>query len=149
VAQVKDNLVIFPLVLDESLEPGYLLLDEALELGLLEVTEASPGGIVGEVLVRNMGEQPVLILDGEILVGAKQNRMVNTSVLSLCSLPPQAQAAETGAAGSAGPAEGVSTSFSGPHTAMEKQQRLLYIPRLHKTTRAVSITALQVVDKAS
>lgn len=80
-AQAKDNLVIFPLLVDESVEPGYLLLDEALEQGILEVLEASREGIVNEILVRNKGDRPVLILDGEILIGAKQNRVVNASIL--------------------------------------------------------------------
>lgn len=79
--QAKDNLVIFPLLVDESVEPGYFLLDEALEKDVFEVLETSLAGTVNEILVRNKGDQPVLILDGEILQGAKQNRVVNASVL--------------------------------------------------------------------
>lgn len=80
-AQVKDNLVIFPLLVGEGGEAEYILLDSALEQGLLEVREASQEGNVNEILVRNKGERPVLILDGEILMGAKQNRVVNASIL--------------------------------------------------------------------
>ena len=36
---------------------------------------------VGEVLVENIGDRPVLFLEGEELVGAKQNRTVLASVL--------------------------------------------------------------------
>ncbi|MEW5953303.1 MAG: DUF6569 family protein [Bacillota bacterium] len=79
--QLKDNLVIFPLLADESGEPGYILLDEVLEQGAFEVQEASIEGSVNEILVRNKGDRPVLILDGEILMGAKQNRVVNASIL--------------------------------------------------------------------
>jgi len=36
---------------------------------------------VPELLVINQGERAVLLVDGEELVGAKQNRVLNTSVL--------------------------------------------------------------------
>ncbi len=80
-SQKNDNLVVFPLLSGEREEPGYILLDEALEQGVLEVLEASSEGRVNEILVRNSSGQPVLILDGEILMGAKQNRVVNASIL--------------------------------------------------------------------
>jgi len=41
----------------------------------------SEAGSVNEVFVLNKGESPVLILDGEILAGAKQDRVVNASIL--------------------------------------------------------------------
>lgn len=77
----NDNLVVFPLLSSEREEPGYILLDEALEQGVLEVMEASSEGRVNEILVCNSSDRPVLILDGEILMGAKQNRVVNASIL--------------------------------------------------------------------
>ena len=80
-SQRSDNLVIFPLLNGEREEPGYILLDEALEQGILEVKEASSEGRVNEIFVCNSSDRPVLILDGEILVGAKQNRVVNASIL--------------------------------------------------------------------
>jgi hypothetical protein len=79
--QAHENLAIFPLLLGEFKEPGYILLDEALAQSLIEIGEASTQGIVNEILVRNRADRPVLILDGEILVGAKQNRVVNASTL--------------------------------------------------------------------
>ena len=84
-AGAKENLLLFPLLSDTDAAPSYLLLDEALEQHVLEVMEATEGGIVNTILVRNTGEQAVLILDGEELVGAKQNRMVNATLL----IPPQ------------------------------------------------------------
>lgn len=79
--QVFKNLAIFPLVLAEQKEPDYLLLDEALAQGVLEVRELSAEGSVNKILVCNRGEHPVLILDGEVLAGAKQNRVINASTL--------------------------------------------------------------------
>jgi hypothetical protein len=61
--------------------PDYLVLDDALALGVVEITEVSEAGSVPNLRVRNKGPQPVLIIDGEELVGAKQNRVVNLSIL--------------------------------------------------------------------
>lgn len=62
-------------------EPGYLLLREAMEAKLAKVTELG-GGSVPELLFENLADCPVLILGGEELLGAKQNRMVNLSILA-------------------------------------------------------------------
>ena len=51
------------------------------EIGTLRVEELSEGGSVPELRVVNEGTLPVLILEGDELVGAKQNRVVNSSVL--------------------------------------------------------------------
>jgi hypothetical protein len=75
------NLTMYPLLLPEESVPGYLTLDEALAAGLASVTEVSESGHVPELLVKNLAKQPVLILDGEELVGAKQNRIVNLTIL--------------------------------------------------------------------
>ena len=59
----------------------YILSAEAIEAGSLTITEVSEDGSVPELLAENKGEQLVLLLDGEELVGAKQSRIMNTSVL--------------------------------------------------------------------
>jgi len=61
--------------------PPYATLDESLALGLVEITEVSDAGSVPELRVVNRGDRPTLIVDGEELVGAKQNRIVNLSIL--------------------------------------------------------------------
>ena len=66
---------------DDEGEVSYLTLDEALALGWTEITEISDQGRVPELRVINKGAKPVFILDGEELVGAKQNRIVNLSIL--------------------------------------------------------------------
>ena len=70
--QVHLNLSLFPLLGDGVAEPGYLLLDEALAQGCACVTEVSEAGSVPELRFVNACERPVLLLDGEELVGAKQ-----------------------------------------------------------------------------
>ena len=92
-----ENLVMFPLVLREGLDrraanadmpaSDYETLGEALASGCVEITEVSDQGSVPELRVINRGTLPVLIVDGEELVGAKQNRVVNLSIL----VPPAAE----------------------------------------------------------
>ena len=48
---------------------------------MLTVQEVSEGGSVPELLVDNMGDIRVLFIEGEELVGPKQNRILNTSIL--------------------------------------------------------------------
>lgn len=59
----------------------YDLLADALRAGTIVVTEVSEGGSVPELLATNAGPRDVLLVDGEELLGAKQNRMLNLSVL--------------------------------------------------------------------
>src|SRR4051794_2303779 len=58
----------------------YVSLDEALAKGLV-ISEVNEAGDVGELAVRNPLDVGVLLYDGEELVGAKQNRILNVSVL--------------------------------------------------------------------
>jgi hypothetical protein len=82
-APVKhEGLIMCPLSQQERAERDYLTLDEALAAGVASVTEVSQGGSVPELLFRNRGEKAVFLLDGEELVGAKQNRILNISILA-------------------------------------------------------------------
>ncbi len=76
------NLTLFPLITEENIEPRYRLLDDALAQGCARVTEVSESGSVPELKFVNECDRPVLLLDGEELVGAKQNRILNLSVLA-------------------------------------------------------------------
>ena len=77
-----NNLSVTPLVSQQDGEPDYFSLDGALSLGDIGVTETSAAGTVPELLFDNRGAVPVLLLDGEELVGGKQNRMLNLSILA-------------------------------------------------------------------
>ena len=72
---------VFPLFTDRGVPVDYLLSDEALGKESVAVTEVSEAGSVPDLLVENKGDARVLFLEGEELVGAKQNRILNTSVL--------------------------------------------------------------------
>lgn len=75
------NLAVFPLFLSPTKGPDYRTLAEALDDGGLRVTEISDSGSVPQLQVDNPSDHRVLLLDGEELRGAKQNRIVNTTLL--------------------------------------------------------------------
>jgi hypothetical protein len=75
------NVCIFPVFSHLEEKTSYLSLPRALKDELLRVTEVGHGGSVPELLVENRSDSPVLMLDGEELMGAKQNRVLNTTVL--------------------------------------------------------------------
>lgn len=80
-AQACKNMSIVPLFLPDVRGPEYITLREALSEKLLTVTEVDDAGLVPELNVVNGGDISVLLLGGEELFGAKQNRVLNTSVL--------------------------------------------------------------------
>lgn len=80
-AVLAGNLAVFPLFRPTQAPMDYLLLDEALERDLAHVTEISQAGSVPELAFENASPQRVLLVDGDELVGARQNRIVNISIL--------------------------------------------------------------------
>jgi hypothetical protein len=79
--KVHLNLALFPLFDDGGKAPDYLLLDDALERKLARVTEVSGDGRVPELAFENDSAEKILLVDGDELVGAKQNRVLNLSIL--------------------------------------------------------------------
>ena len=75
------NLTLFPLLWPESQMPPYTLLSTAIGTGEAVVEEVSEKGSVSTLTVTNRCDRPILIPEGEILIGAKQNRVVNVTVL--------------------------------------------------------------------
>lgn len=80
---VYRNLSVFPLRYPAEGQLHYLTLGEALRLGdgKFSIREVSSSGSVPELLVVNDLDKPVLILEGEELIGAKQNRVPNLTLL--------------------------------------------------------------------
>jgi hypothetical protein len=74
------GIVVTPLFPRRDPVGAYITLDEALPRGL-RITETSASGSVPELFVENPIDSAVLLYDGEELVGAKQNRILNVSVL--------------------------------------------------------------------
>jgi hypothetical protein len=79
--QVHGHVAVIPIIGNGNSGPDYLTMKEAMEKQLLTVTEVTEGGTVPELKVVNRAEKPVLLLDGEELSGAKQNRVLNTTIL--------------------------------------------------------------------
>jgi hypothetical protein len=75
------NLAVYPLTAPSEHAPAYVLLDDALARRLARVTEISDLGSVPELMFYNDGDEDILLMDGEELVGAKQNRVLNVSIL--------------------------------------------------------------------
>lgn len=75
------NMGAIPLFISNNHIPEFLTLKEALEKKLLIITEISHVGAVPELKVTNKARIPVLLIEGEELVGAKQNRVLNTTIL--------------------------------------------------------------------
>jgi len=73
---------VFPLFRDRQAGgQDYVLADQAMRDGSVDVTEVSDAGSVPELQVENRLDRDVLFLEGEELHGAKQHRVLNTSVL--------------------------------------------------------------------
>lgn len=79
--QHYQNLTIFPLSWKNPQEAPYILLGSAIEAGQAVVEEVDEAGCVPNLAVTNKAGRPLLIPEGEILIGAKQNRVVNVTVL--------------------------------------------------------------------
>lgn len=75
------NVSIYPLFLEAKAIVDHLVLKEAIETELVVIREVDEGGHVPELVVVNNADKPLLIIDGEELFGAKQNRVLNTTVL--------------------------------------------------------------------
>lgn len=80
-AAVLNDLTIYPILSDAMAGVPVADLEQAIENGWLEVTETSEMGTVPDLLVTNRSDKTVVIFDGEELVGAKQNRIVNVTVV--------------------------------------------------------------------
>ncbi len=76
-----NRLGVLPLMALEDRAAGYATLDEAMARGWMKITEVTEAGHVPELKVENSGDTAVLIVDGEELIGAKQNRIVNLTML--------------------------------------------------------------------
>lgn len=82
-----ESLTVFPLFAEADGNVNYQLSDEAMNAATVVVEEVGEQGSVPDLLVENSGDTRVLFLEGEELRGAKQNRILNTSIL----VPPKSK----------------------------------------------------------
>lgn len=79
--QIHKHVAVIPMISTNGAGPDYLTMKEAMDNHILTVSETTEGGQVPQLKVVNQGGKPVLLLDGEELSGAKQNRVLNTTIL--------------------------------------------------------------------
>jgi hypothetical protein len=85
--QQVDSLEVFNLRWPAGDGLNYATLDEALEAHAIEVVESTEAGRVSRIKIINRSEQMVFLMAGEQLVGCKQNRVLNSSIM----VPPHAE----------------------------------------------------------
>jgi len=78
--QTHGGITIIPLLGAALPQRAYITLDQAMPLGFT-VEEIGTEGRVPELLVRNPLKTDVLLYDGEEVIGAKQNRVLEASIL--------------------------------------------------------------------
>jgi hypothetical protein len=74
------NLVIYPLTIQHMTKTDYVTLDEAMKKNWLTIREIGAGE-VNHVELKNSGNKVVFIMTGEMLSGAKQDRMLREDLL--------------------------------------------------------------------
>jgi hypothetical protein len=74
------GLGVFPLTGTPTVSPPYISGPEAFEAELIEVSELDPPD-VPSLLVTNLADLPILLVEGEMLVGGDQTRTMNVTVL--------------------------------------------------------------------
>jgi len=84
------NLRLIPIRSDENFKRilghmgYYITLQEAIDANLVAISEVSRNGTVNTLLIRNLSNDTLFIMSGEILIGGKQDRVVASDIL----IPP-------------------------------------------------------------
>ncbi|MCX7735517.1 MAG: hypothetical protein N2319_02275 [Candidatus Kapabacteria bacterium] len=79
--QTNDNLSVIPLYQSNGKTLKFISLDTALKKDYVEIKEVNSSGSVPDLMLSNLSDYLVFVPQGEELLGAKQNRTVNTSIL--------------------------------------------------------------------
>jgi len=83
-AAVAGNLALLPIIAARHSvadPPHYFLYQQAQDAGLVSIEEVSTAGSVGTLRVANRADRPVLLVEGEVLLGMKQTRVLNLTIL--------------------------------------------------------------------
>ncbi len=99
----------------------YLTLDEALETKCIEVAESSQSGHVPQIKIINRSDRMIFLMAGEQVVGCKQNRVLNASMMvpARSEMPIPVTCVESGRWGYQ------SSFFSSPHTSSHHELRAM------------------------
>ena len=83
-AQKYKNMEVIPVKINSYRSNDYLTLKRGISAGFVEITECEVS-TVGTVLARNNANIPLILIDGDEIVGAMQNRIMNRSLI----IPPK------------------------------------------------------------
>lgn len=95
--QEYNNIVVVPVLKDSSPKLDILDLKTGFEMGLVDVSECEDS-VVGTIMVKNDATTPLILVDGEEIAGAKQNRIVGQTMLipSKVNMPIPVNCSEKG-----------------------------------------------------
>jgi len=79
--QQYKHITVIPITTADSNKLIYKTLNQALESDYISVSELEGGATVPEIQIINKSDEYILIFDGEQLIGAKQNRIINKTIL--------------------------------------------------------------------
>jgi len=136
-----DEISVVPLI-GAAPGPEAVLLEEALEAGSAVVEELGEAGSVQEVKVSFTGRGVLLLLDGEELLGAKQNRVFNASFL----VPPGPPVVIPVSCVEQGRWRYTSRSFSSAGRTLSSRARSA---KLRRVQRSVSTTRTYNADQGA
>ena len=83
-SQKYKNMEVIPVRINCNGNRDYLTLKRGIKAGFVEITECEVS-TVGTVLAKNNSNVPLILIDGDEILGAKQNRIMNRSLI----IPPR------------------------------------------------------------
>ncbi|MEW5822579.1 MAG: DUF6569 family protein [Cyanobacteriota bacterium] len=80
-ARSYKNMTVYPLIASKQSGQTYLLLDDSMKDGTIEINEIGSGNVNTLKLQKNESKYPVFIMSGEIVKGAKQDRIISNDII--------------------------------------------------------------------
>ena len=80
-AEIHENMTVIGVNISEKNNSDLMSLEIGLNLGLVEISEVDENGNVNEVKIINKAVTPLLLIDGEEIIGSKQNRIINSTII--------------------------------------------------------------------
>ena len=80
-AEIHENMTVIGVNISEKNNSDLMSLEIGLNLGLVEISEVDENGSVNEVKIINKAVTPLLLIDGEDIIGSKQNIIINSTII--------------------------------------------------------------------
>lgn len=75
------NMTVYPLIANKLSGETFMLLDDSMNDGTLEIKEKGSGSVNNLELYKNESKYPIFIMSGEIVKGAKQDRIISNDMI--------------------------------------------------------------------